>query len=291
MLQEFRKIWFQLEATLQIPKARCSQFCDYAFRSLSWYRFSLLLMIYFVRVAIASVLLVAGILWLARTISIEELMLNAVALNAVLDVDEFLFAGMTPVKIHHAMQHLKPTQVRHSRRRSQCESLLHFVMLGVLIISTYLFLLVPLGDTMLAVKNELCGGNQTFVVRYNEAMQSAIGLTTTFSQDDRNLTASELAVQAHKATSPETTPDHSGPKYIFFSGSRNVFEVDSTRTMKVEAAGSAFCFETETFRPNGLFSMDLEAQVIAARYLNNAAASLQITSSSCEALLAPPKRP
>ena len=50
-------------------------------------------MTYACRTVIASVLLVAGILWLARTTSISELMLNAVALNAILDVDEFLFVG------------------------------------------------------------------------------------------------------------------------------------------------------------------------------------------------------
>ena len=29
-------------------------------------------------------------------------MLNAVALNAILDVDEFLFNGLTPMKFQHA---------------------------------------------------------------------------------------------------------------------------------------------------------------------------------------------
>lgn len=36
-------------------------------------------------IVVASVLLVAGIFWLARTVSTTELMLNAVALNAILD--------------------------------------------------------------------------------------------------------------------------------------------------------------------------------------------------------------
>ena len=47
----------------------------------------------------ASLLLGAGIRWLAGTTSITDLMLNAVALNAILDVDEFLFAGFTPISI------------------------------------------------------------------------------------------------------------------------------------------------------------------------------------------------
>ena len=86
----------------------------------------MLLMTYVVRVAIASVLLFGGILWLARTTSIEELMLNAVALNSILDVDEFLFAGMAPIKIQSAIRNLKPISVSYSRCRSQLESFVHF---------------------------------------------------------------------------------------------------------------------------------------------------------------------
>ena len=49
-------------------------------------RFKALLFTYVARAAIASLLLGAGIRWLAQTTSISELMLNAVSLNAILDV-------------------------------------------------------------------------------------------------------------------------------------------------------------------------------------------------------------
>ena len=102
-------------------------------------------------------------------------MLNAVALNAVLDVDEFLFEGMAPIKIRQRIHRLEPVQVSYSRCRSQFESLVHFVSLVALILVVYFSLLVPLGDTMLKVKNELCGGTQTFIVRYNEDTQIPYG--------------------------------------------------------------------------------------------------------------------
>lgn len=56
------------------------------------------------------------------TTSITELMLNAVALNAILDVDEFLFAGFTPISIQLAVQKLEPVKMTYSRRRSQMET-------------------------------------------------------------------------------------------------------------------------------------------------------------------------
>ena len=132
------------------------------------------------------------------------------ALHAVLDIDEFIFESMTPIKMHHGIQQLQPIQISCSRRRSQLESLVHFVSLISLISLAYLLLLVPLGDNMLKLKNELCGGTQTFVVRYNSDSQIPYGFSTSVSRESGNLTASELAVYSHKATSPETTPGLSG---------------------------------------------------------------------------------
>ena len=104
----------------------------------------------FLRFSVASVLLGAGIRWLARTTSITECMLNAVALNAILDVDEFLFAAFTPVAIQLAVQNLEPIKVKYTARRSQIESLVLCLLLSMTIITSYFNLLRPLADTMVA---------------------------------------------------------------------------------------------------------------------------------------------
>ena len=252
-MEEFRRIWLQMEAAWGIPKKRRSVFRDNAFVCMSWARFCALLVTYLARAMIASVLLAAGILWLARTTSIEELMLNAVALNAILDVDEFLFTGMTPIKIQHAIQSLKPIKVKYSRQRSQFESLVHFVTLSLLVLMSYYLLLGPLGDTMLAVKNELCGGNQAFVVAFNTETQQTFGLRTAETRDYQSLSASEVAVQSHKATSPETTPG-SGPAYLTFSATKDLFTADITRTMAAEAELTPFCIETLMDPSNPLYT-------------------------------------
>mmetsp|Transcript_1554 Transcript_1554/g.3660 ORF Transcript_1554/g.3660 Transcript_1554/m.3660 type:complete len:710 (+) Transcript_1554:34-2163(+) len=251
--KEFRRIWLQMEAAWTIPKKRRTVFRNNAFVCMSWGRFCALLATYLARAIIATVLLAAGILWLARTTSIEELMLNAVALNAILDVDEFLFAGMTPIKIQHAIQSLKPIKVKYSRQRSQCESLVHFVTLSILVLLSYYLLLGPLGDTMLAVKNELCGGDQAFVVAYNSDTQQTFGLKTSETRDYQSLSASEVAVRSHKATSPETTPG-SGPAYLTFSANKDLFEADRTRSMAAESALTPFCIEALTDPSNPRFN-------------------------------------
>ena len=271
-MQEFRRIWLQLEAVWGLPKQQRTVFRDNAFVSMSWGRFCLLLATFLSRSLIATVLLFAGILWLARTTSIEELMLNAVALNAILDVDEFLFAGMTPIKIQHALQNLKPIQVKYSRRRSQSESVVHLASLFVLVFLSYYLLLSPLSETMLAVKNELCGGDQAFVVSYNTDTQQTFALNTAETRDYHILSASEIAVQNHKAVSPETTPG-SAPVYLTFSANKDLFQADRTKSMAQEAAMTPFCVETVTQPGNPLYN-DPSMQLMAEQRIGMAALSV-----------------
>ena len=171
--KEFRSILLSMEAISSLPRAQTTVYHENRVCKLSWVRFQMLLAAFCSRAALASVLLYAGIRWLARTTSITDLMLNAVALNAILDVDEWLFSGFTPISIELAVKKLEPIRVTYSRRRSQAEAVFLFaVLLGTLLIP-YLVLLQPLGQTMAAVKYELCGGIQTFVLAQNAETQVA----------------------------------------------------------------------------------------------------------------------
>ncbi|OLQ09123.1 hypothetical protein AK812_SmicGene7248 [Symbiodinium microadriaticum] len=256
--KEYRRIFLELEAAIGIPKSRRTVFRQNAFVSISWGRFLMLLVTSLARALIASVLLVAGILWLARTTSIQELMLNAVALNAILDVDEFLFAGMVPIKTQHFIKELQPIHVRYSRIRSQFETLVHCISLLLLVFTSYFLLLAPLSDTMLSVKHELCGGNQTFVAAFNPDTQFTFGKVTADSRYARDLSSTEMAVQAQE---------------------------DVARTMKEEAALYPFCTETMIMQADGPFYDDEALQAIARQLLNNAAASVgRVDAQSCHEL-------
>ncbi|CAE7358401.1 unnamed protein product [Symbiodinium natans] len=284
--KEFRQIWVQLEAAFGIPKAQCTSFGDNAFTTISWGRFGLLLLTYACRTAIASVLLVAGILWLSRTTSISELMLNAVALNAILDVDEFLFVGMTPIKIQQAIQNLEPMKAKYSRRRSECESMVHFSSLLALVLVTYLLLLGPLTDDMLSLKQELCGGDQAFVIGFNADTQITHALVTPNAWEiaGRNLTLSELAVEAHKATSPETTPGP-GRTLIIASTDKSGFEADTSRGIDEEGARIPFCIEPLILNEDGPYHNDTVMRRWTSALLRTSAASVGLHDArSCREL-------
>ena len=111
---------------------------------------------------------------------------------------------MLPLRYQHAIRKLDPIKVSYSHGRSQAESCLHFLSLGSLVLASYFLLIGPLSETMLTVIREMCGGTQNFAVSYNSYTQRPYGVMTEIPGTARNLTHIELAVESHKATSPET---------------------------------------------------------------------------------------
>lgn len=115
-------------------------------------------------------------------------MLNAVALNSILDVDEFLFASFAPISIQLGVRNLQPVRMSYSRRRraasvsaskeaengsetsfrtgfrpfsvagarSQLESAFLFVLLLFTLLCSYLAFVEPLSRSMAEVKMERC---------------------------------------------------------------------------------------------------------------------------------------
>ncbi|CAK9019588.1 unnamed protein product [Durusdinium trenchii] len=196
--KEFRSIWSTLEAVATIPRSSRTTKSEHYIHSLSLARFIVFFLTCVVRAAIASILLMAGINWLARTSSIEELMLNAVALNGIMDVDELLFAAFTPLSIQHQLQRLRPVKMKYTSGRSQRESVVLFFLLLATVLIPYFVLLQPLGDGMLEIKKEMCGGNLTFVVGYNPDVQEVVGYVTQAARSTEEQSLSELAVNQHK---------------------------------------------------------------------------------------------
>jgi len=248
--KEYRSIWLGLEAVWRIPRSKRTVFRDNVFHSISPGRFKMLLFTYLARAAIASLLLGAGMRWLAGTTSITELMLNAVALNAILDVDEFLFAGFTPISIQLAVQKLEPVKMTYSRRRSQMETFGLLILLVGTLLGPYLLLLAPLAESMLKVKRELCFGNQTFVVGRNPDSQLNVGLVTKSGFDD-NLTVIEWAVDRHKFNT-----GFEEPYLIFFAPNDILFDQYLNRGIEEEVAQWAICIEAEILEPTGPYYGD-----------------------------------
>lgn len=276
--KELRGIFLSFEAMRQIPRSSKTQLLDHRqLTGLSTARYKVLKLIYALRTAIALLLLVSGIRWLARTTSITELMLNAVALNAILDVDEFLFAALTPMSIHLAIQKLEAVKVKYTQRRNKVESLLLFLLLAITFIVPYFLYLQPLAQTMEKVKQQLCGGNRTFVVAQNPEAQTIFAYVTENGRSN-NLSVSELAVHDHAFS------DAVDPKYLAFIPPV-AFPTEIKRSMESEAADFPFCIEVDYMTEGGIWFQDpVVGGLVNPRFHTAAAMVGRIDVSECREL-------
>ena len=88
--KEFRSVWLALEAVLTIPRASQSTIIENRLASLSTPRLVIVLFSFALRIAIASIMLVAGVNWLGRTTSITATGLKAIL--SYIDVRSWLMA-------------------------------------------------------------------------------------------------------------------------------------------------------------------------------------------------------
>ncbi|CAE7632260.1 serS [Symbiodinium sp. CCMP2456] len=197
LLKEFRLVGTGVEAILHVARSGATTFEHGSFRTISYFRCWFFCFTSLMRMAIAAGILYAGIIWLANTASITELMLNAVALGSVMEVDEMIFSAMMPKRIQNRVQELEAVKICFTRRRSQCEALVLVLLILGLLLWPWHFLLEPLGSTMQQVKHAYCGGERDFVVAMNDDIGVILARGTESYQrtDHDNATLIETAVQ------------------------------------------------------------------------------------------------
>ena len=137
---------------------------------MSYWRFAIYVLFRLGRTAVAVSMLYAGTQWLARTTNITDLILNAVALEAVLQIDEMIFTSLFPKKLQAAIYELEPVKVRYNRRWGQIESCLVLCTFVTVVLAPFFLWVHALAGDMLAVKAEYCAGNKDFVVSLNQEM-------------------------------------------------------------------------------------------------------------------------
>ncbi|CAJ1398520.1 unnamed protein product [Effrenium voratum] len=247
LCHEFRAIFISLEAVAQIPRSWETKFKDGRFLSMSYLRFVSYVLARLARATIAGLLLYAGIVWLANTTSISDLMLNAVALGAVLDVDEMFFAALVPKKIQIKIQDLEAIKITYSRGRSQVESVLLVLAMTGLMLWPWFQLVEPLGAAMQTVKIEYCGGNQDFVIGLNENQGVPVGLRTPAYNASSAASLTEIAVSNFAQADDSSSP------WIRFTDTAQEFETQRTDTMNTLAASSSWrvCMDVDQWYLGG----------------------------------------
>ncbi|CAK8991445.1 unnamed protein product [Durusdinium trenchii] len=142
-----------------------TQVTHYRLRAVSMSRklFSGFLLLY--RLLAATLLVIVGTTFLVYTVNVTELILNAVALGIILDIDDLLFDALATTPGRHLVHQLDPLHMPSMPRvrGADAKSVFMSVFIPGLTILVYYFMLEPFVGTLTQVKSAMCGGNQNFV--------------------------------------------------------------------------------------------------------------------------------
>lgn len=126
-----------------------------------------------VRFAVAVTLGAVGTLFLLNTGSIQEVVLNAVALGFILETDELFYDTVVPKGVKAVKDVIEPLPLLESNRWGS------YTRAGITVVICTALLVVAgtnLNDTisqMRAIEEEMCGGRKNFVVGLGTATDTS----------------------------------------------------------------------------------------------------------------------
>jgi hypothetical protein len=150
----------------------------YEIKSLSIRRRCVIAAVFLVRALVSLTLLFSGTLYLASTISVGDLLLNALALEIVLNLDELVFAVLAPLPVRRLVKLMNPlprpkSYLWHGLDPKPVCGLLFVVALGIVMVYGPL---ETLNIQLQEAREAICGGNLDFIAGLNE-----LGMVTAFS--------------------------------------------------------------------------------------------------------------
>ncbi|CAK9069412.1 unnamed protein product [Durusdinium trenchii] len=233
VMKEVRMYWLTCQGLYWAPRSEEST--EGRTVSVSSCRVWSLIFVYFLRTAIASALLAGGVLWLAKTTSLLEMMFMTAAFPMILNIDKHVFAAIMPMEIKLGIQKFPPFQLTYSRVHSQMEAFLGAFLIATVLLVTYSQLIGPRESLFLQVKRELCAGHLDFVASYNPDTQ------LTYAMREMAEVPAVRAVEDYKFSSSSACSSGSCWKPLIFTEARR-FWLDTSRTMQQEAQ-KAPCWE------------------------------------------------
>ena len=122
------------------------------------------------RVFIVGCLLVTGVLFLAHTISLSDLLLNAMALEIVLKLDEMIFTALAPRRLATLMASTKVRSVQRGLCLAGLDATPVVLLAGtiLMLVLTASFLLQPQAAILQRARDTMCSGNVDFVTIQDE---------------------------------------------------------------------------------------------------------------------------
>ncbi|CAJ1368514.1 unnamed protein product [Effrenium voratum] len=174
---------------------------------------SALLLVY--RLVAAVLLIYVGTFFLVYTVSVTELILNAVALGIILDIDDLLFDALATTPGRHLVNQLDPLPMpafprfRGADAKSTSMSLL--IPGGIALV--YFMMLAPFVSVLNDVSTKMCGGNQQFVWS-TDKRRRVVNLSPTSGGGWDNMTQTiQMTLAIDEA---QTIPDVANPRNAMY---------------------------------------------------------------------------
>ena len=144
------------------------------FEAISPLRRAAVLLVYAARAALVLFLLIYGTFFLVYTIPLDDLLLNAVALEFVISIDEILYSTLVPTRVRRLVQGAAPLRVRArctegkgkgkgSTGGVDTSTLCTLVLTLAWVLGIYATVMSPQLDTLVRARDALCAGDQDFV--------------------------------------------------------------------------------------------------------------------------------
>lgn len=149
----------------------------YEFRDFNWQRcVALIIFVSLPRAVIALALGFVGSSFLTATATMGDLILNCMALEVVLNVDELLYTALAPAFIKHVISNLEPMPLGGNHHSAFYRSMpaSRLGMLFVLLLTVWFSQVAPALSVMERVRDELCAGSTNFVFRQDLSGEYAV---------------------------------------------------------------------------------------------------------------------
>eukprot|EP00928_Gymnodinium_smaydae_P045615 TRINITY_DN30384_c0_g1_i1.p1 TRINITY_DN30384_c0_g1~~TRINITY_DN30384_c0_g1_i1.p1 ORF type:complete len:1011 (+),score=159.48 TRINITY_DN30384_c0_g1_i1:156-3188(+) len=213
-----------------------------------------------VRLSIVAALIYGGTKYLVYTMTYEDMLLNALALEFVINLDEFLFESLGPIVAKRFVAKLQPLPMKPwpHIRGADCMSLLLPILVIVGIWITYARQLETHIDNLRQAQKIICGGNTDFLFATNEVNMTFIieNLSPFSEKPDTDNIKSKAIKEVIDGVPPEkrkyalSIMDNDYPLFLAFTSSST--GVDKIAEMLQDPYHDDGCIDIfEDFAPEG----------------------------------------
>ena len=165
VLLELRAVARLCRALAHAPRGPATRVAGARVAALSAARLGWCACVVAARLVVVAVLAYYGASFVARTVSLSDLLLNAVALEFIIQMDELIFAALAPAMTAKLVDELEPLPLppRPTRRGLDGGACACLAVLVVVLSATYATTLRDQVDLFVDARDAICAGERSFV--------------------------------------------------------------------------------------------------------------------------------